>query len=400
MVAKYILPALAAIGSVAAQAGTCTASGGTTTIDSAAAATGLASCRTVRGSVVITRDAGAEVVISGPSQITGDLKVEDNDVIKSLSSNDLTIIGGSFLMDNVTQLSALNLPSLTRVKSLSWTTLNALDIPAIGPPGIVEAEDVLIQDTFLSSLAGIDVASLRTMKLVSNRRLSTFTTQLGNVSDELIISANGLELEVSMPNLKWIANMTIANVTQFSVPSLHTVNGSARFDFNFFGTFNAPNLTSTKSGDISFVGNSNLNNISIPLLTSIGGGLLIANNTNLADLDGFPKLKQVGGAIKLRGSFKELAFPALNDVKGAFDTSSTEDISTSCEAFKKLAPARSGGGGQIQGTYKCESNNEDANKDTGTGTGEGSDKSAASGLMTNSALLGLVGVFGLAQAFL
>ncbi|KAK1756862.1 hypothetical protein QBC47DRAFT_171208 [Echria macrotheca] len=402
MLSKVLLPALAAIGTVSAQSGTCTVS--TTTINNQADATALASCRTVQGTVLIAPGAGPSIDISGPSRITGDLRVLDNGVIESFKSNDLTIVGGAFTMQNVTRLSSLDMRSLTEVKTLNWRTLNALDTLSIGPPGLTKADEVTISDTFLSSLDGIDLASVRKMDINNNRRLTEFTTQLGNLSDNLNIQANGLQLQVSMPNLIWIANMTIANVTSFSVPSLAVVNGSARFDSNYFTTFSAPNLTATKSQDISFVGNANLKNISFPVLTQIGGALLIANNTALSELDGFPVLKTVGGAVKLRGNFTSVEFPALNDVKGAFDVSSTADISSSCDDFKKKASTKDGGNGQIQGTFSCTSNNANANSDTGTGTsgttGGDKPKDAAAGVTINTALLGLAAVAGLAQAFL
>jgi hypothetical protein len=99
-------------------------------------------------------------------------------------------------------------------------------------------------------------------------------------------------------------------------------------------------------------------------------------------------------------------FPALNDVKGAFDISSTNDIKAACDKFQKLAPTKQGGGNQIQGVYHCESNNAQANSDTGTntsssgtsGSGSGSGKgngSSASGLALNGAMLGLAVVGGL-----
>jgi len=326
MIAKILLPALVAIGSVSgewhalldlisgqmkltappsAQSATCTVSAGTTTINSQADATGLASCKTVKGSVLIGPLAGAAIDISGPSMITGDLKILDNRVLESFKSNDLTIVGGTFTMLNVTRLSSLSLPSLTKVKSLNWQTINALDTASIGPPGLTEAEDVIISDTFLSSLDGIDLTSVINMDINNNRRLVEFTTQLGNLSNRLNIQANGQDLVVSMPNLKWIANMTIANVSSISVPSLAAVNGSARFDSNSFQSFSAPNLTQTKSGDISFVGNAFLTNVSIPKLTLIGGGLLIANNSALEKINGFPLLKTIGGAVKMFGTFNE-----------------------------------------------------------------------------------------------
>ncbi|KAK4448272.1 hypothetical protein QBC34DRAFT_116820 [Podospora aff. communis PSN243] len=404
MIAKLLLPALAAIGSVSAQTATCTVS--TTTINSQADATGLAGCKTVRGSVLIAPLAGAAIDISGPSQITGDLKILDNRVLESFKSNDLTIVGGAFTMLNVTRLSSLVLPSLTRVKSLNWQTINALDTASIGPPGLTEAEEVIISDTFLSSLEGIDLSSVTNMDINNNRRLVEFTTQLGNLSNRLNIQANGQDLVVSMPNLKWIANMTIANVSSISVPSLATVNGSARFDSNTFQSFSAPNLTRTQSGDISFVGNAFLTNITLPKLTQIGGGLLIANNSALQKIDGFSQLKTVGGAVKMFGVFEEAEFPALNDVKGAFNVSSVADIEESCNKFKTLAPSSQGGNGKIQGRFDCVPLNAKAIDETGDGTGSGSGsgsgakKDAAAGLTLNTALLALGGLAGLAQALL
>ncbi|KAK1836014.1 hypothetical protein QBC39DRAFT_132118 [Podospora conica] len=402
MIAKVILPALVAIGSVSAQSATCTVV--TTTINSQADATGLAGCKTVRGSVLIAPQTGATIDISGPSTITGDLTLLDNGEIQSFRADDLTTVGGTWEMKNVTALSSLIFPSITKVKALDWQTLNALDTLTF-TSGLTQAEEVTISDTFLSTLTGIDLTTTKKMRIDNNRRLTSFTTQLRDLSDELRIQANGQRLEVNMPNLTWIANMIIANVTKFSAPSLATVNNSAKFDFNYFSDFAAPNLTRTQSGDISFVGNANLKNISMPRLTTIAGGLLIANNTALLNLDGLPALKTIGGAVKLRGSFDDVSFPALNDVKGAFDLSSTGDIENSCTDLKKIASSKDGGSGKIQGTFSCTSNNANANSDTSstTGTGGGSSKpkdDAAAGLSFNMVLLGFAGLAGLAQALL
>jgi len=397
MIARVVLPALVAIGSVSAQSATCTV--GTTTINSQADATVLAGCKTVRGSVLIAPQTGATIDISGPSTITGDLTLLDNGEIQSFRSDDLTTIGGTWEMKNVTALSSLLFASITKVKALDWQTLNALDSLSF-TKGLTQAEEVTISDTFLSSLNGIDLASVKKMRIDNNRRLTQFTTQLRDLSDELRIQANGQRLEVNMPNLTWIANMIIANVTKFSVPSLAVVNNSAKFDFNYFSDFSAPNLTKTQSGDISFVGNANLKNISLPRLTSVGGGLLVANNTQLIELTSLPALKTISGAVKLRGSFDVVTMPALNDVKGAFDLSSTGDIEKSCAEFKKIASAKDGGSGKIQGTFSCTSNNANANSDTSSTTGTGGSSKpkpdGAAGLSLNIALLGLAGLAGLA----
>lgn len=97
-------------------------------------------------------------------------------------------------------------------------------------------------------------------------------------------------------------------------------------------------------------------------------------------------------------------FPALNDVKGAFDISSTNDISAACDKFQKLAPSKQGGGGQIQGVYHCESNNAKANDDTGGNTsssgttggssGNSTTGNSGAGVAVNAAMVGLSVVGG------
>ena len=275
------------------------------TLQSIAEASGVSGCKTIKGSVVIGRAASGLIDLSGPSEIAGDLTLEDNRNVNSFTANDLTKIGGRFVIRNVTGMSELNIPKLRSTKAIEWTTFSFVNKLGIESPGITEADEVIIADTELKSLDGINITSVKKMDINNNRFLTSFETSLRDLSDFLNINANGLSLSVKMPNLVWIANMTISNVTQFAAPSLAVVNGSARFDSNYFESFSAPNLTKTVFGDISFVGNSNLKNITVPKLTNIAGGLLIANNTELTDLKGFAKLEEVGGAIKLRGSFDE-----------------------------------------------------------------------------------------------
>jgi hypothetical protein len=229
--------------------------------------------------------------------------VLNNGVLENLFSSSLTTVGGTFTMNNVTKLANLNFASLTAARVVKWQSVTNLNSATLGP--LSQADEVTVSDTFLDTLSSIDLTNVQKLDINNNRRLKTFSTKLNTLSDNLNIQANGIGLDVELPNLIWIANMTIANVTKFSVPSLKVVNGSARFDSNYFQTFAAPNLTKTESGDISFVGNGNLVNMTFPKLTSIGGGLLIANNTGLDQVTFFPKLTDVGGAVKLRGNFTE-----------------------------------------------------------------------------------------------
>lgn len=93
-------------------------------------------------------------------------------------------------------------------------------------------------------------------------------------------------------------------------------------------------------------------------------------------------------------------FPKLQSVRGAFDLSSTNDVTNDCKTLAKMAPTTQGGNGEIEGTFDCQSNNKEANQDTSgkTGSGEGvtggsgSDKtsgtknSGAAGLSVNAGL--------------
>ncbi len=292
--------------------------------------------------------------------------------MSDFSSSSLETIGGKFRLANLTALSSLSFSSLSEVGSIDWSTLTQLPSLNFGNPGITKAKSVIIADTFLQNIDGINVQSLSDMNINNNKRLTKFSTSIKSLSNVLNVQANGLNLDMEMPNLEWIANLTIANVTTFSAPSLKAVNGSMRFDSNYFESFIAPNLTEVQDGDVSFVSNPQLTNVSFPALEKIGGGLTIANNTALEEIDGFSSLERVGGAVAFRGSFTSVKLPEMDDVVGGFEVVSTEDIDSTCDTLSKLE------GGVIQGKYDCTGKAADANSNTGnadgsTGSGSGSD---------------------------
>lgn len=282
----------------------CTSS--TATINSAAEATALASaCKTFNGNIFINTGATGPLAFEGLGQVKGDFVAEHNGALTGLSSSTLNTITGAFKLSNLTGLSNLAFTSLDTVGSISWVALTALDTLTFGTPGITKANSVVISDTFLSTLDGIDVTSVTDLDINNNHRLTKWDSPLANLSSTMNFLANGADMTVSFNKLVWAAEMSINNITEFNVPALQTVNGSAAFGSNQFTSFSAPNLTSTKTGDISFVGNNKLQNITFPQLTTVGGALLIANNTALTTVNGFNKLKTIGGAIKLRGNFSE-----------------------------------------------------------------------------------------------
>ena len=117
----------------------------------------------------------------------------------------------------------------------------------------------------------------------------------------------------------------------------------------------------------------------------------IANNTELAKVDGFPALQDIGGAVALRGSFTDVELPDLKDVRGTFTIKSTADISSSCQKFEDNSAA-------LAIAPDCQGKVANANDDTSSGDDSSStddNKSAASPLsMSMSAVISLAAVAG------
>lgn len=97
--------------------------------------------------------------------------------------------------------------------------------------------------------------------------------------------------------------MTFRNCSTVDLPALANVTQDLGFYGNSMQTFSAPNLTAV--GGLIFVDNTALTNISIPQLTSANQSYQIANNTMLKQINGFPKLANIGGALDFNGNFTE-----------------------------------------------------------------------------------------------
>jgi hypothetical protein len=222
----------------------------------------------------------------------------------SLSGNDLNSIGGTMTLTSLTFLSTLSFPSLTSVKSIQWAHLTALQELTF-TQGISTADDILITDTQLNSLNGINLQTVQSMDINNNLYLQVISTQLANITQSLTIDANGQNLKVEFPNLVFAYNMTLRNISSISIPSLASVNTTLGFYGDYMTSVMAPNLTSV-GGDLAFIANAELTNISMPALTTVGGGVTIANNSALMTIDGFPSLKTTG-AINMSGNFSRYA---------------------------------------------------------------------------------------------
>lgn len=259
----------------------------------------------MQGSVEVSSDLTGVVALDGPTTIKGDLIVNNVTQLVRLASNTLAKIEGKFEMSGLTALSELQFTSLESVGEINWLHLPFLGEFAFGIAGVTEAKSVRVSDTFLGSLDGLNLATVDSLHINNNNRLVSYSTQLANVSTILEITSNNPKLNITLANLVWAEEIRIGNAASLEVPSLEVINGSMYLDQNSFESFSAPNLTMSDKGAISFTNNTQLTNISLPQLETIGGGLTILNNTALEKIKGFPKLEEVGGAVLFGGEFTE-----------------------------------------------------------------------------------------------
>lgn len=362
MIASRLIPALAVL-SVAAAQSICSATG-TATITNSAQAAAYTGCKKIAGSIAISPSAQGIIELNGPTEIGENLIVSDVGELTTLNSDSIVTIGGSFTLTNLTKLSILTFNKLDEVKDINWITLQALDLIAFAS-NVTKADTVVIGNTFLSNLKGINLDTVNTLDISNNNRLRLFTSDLTTVNDTLVIGNNGQNLAVSFPELTFAANMTFRNISSIDLPNLTKVGGTLGFYGTFIKEVSAPKLTevgvfTTGDGGLALVANSKLTEIDMPLLKSVGGAYQIANNTQLSNIE-FPALERVGGAVDFSGTFSTPKLAKISDVRGGFNMQSTTEID--CSGFESLHSSKA-----IQGTFVCKSTVQDAKSNDGTTT--------------------------------
>jgi len=355
----------------------------------------ISSCGTIKGDIIVGTDV-TQFKLDSVQGIEGDFVIEKATKLLSIDMPAVRFINGEFRLKGLTILNSLSAPQLSKVGSINWVTLPALQALTF-TKGVTEADNVLISDTQLGTLDGINLKSVGTFDINNNKQLRQVELQLQNVTEALKIEFNkfgGKSVAVSLPNLANARNVTFRDASSVSVPSLQIVQNSIAFINNTFETIFLPNLTDVGES-IAWVSNTKLTNISCPLLTEVGGTFQIANNTKLTDVDGFPKLETVGGAVDMAGTFQNASLPSLQDVRGGFNLQSTAKFD--CSGFESLKDDQ-----VVKGDdFTCAGDKDVAeSKDGSTSTvgGKAGKSSAAGGLVVNGGLL--VATFMAAVAFL
>ncbi|KAF8458831.1 hypothetical protein BGX38DRAFT_1138421 [Terfezia claveryi] len=346
----------------------------------------IASCQSLSGDVVIGEDI-QNVSFENLQSVGGNFIADNAANLVSITIPKLQTIKGEFRLQKCQSLQTISAPALTRTGKITWIALALTSFNA----KISEAQSVTISDTKLTSLDGIDLKNVNRFDVNNNQYLKSVTMNLQTISEALSMGFNAKSIAISFPALIWSNNMTITGAGSFNFPTLQHVNGSMNFLNTSVTSVACKNLTVIEQ-TLAFIGNDKVTELDFPILTQIGGGFKIHNNSQLVNINGFPKLKQVDGAIDFVGNFKNASLPSLEDVRGGFNLQTTEEFD--CSDFSAARDDK-----VIKGdSFVCKS--KEANPTTADGTPgadgktdntgtSGGNRNGGAGLVGISAFLGI-----------
>ncbi|KAK6456262.1 3-prime end of extracellular mutant protein [Scheffersomyces xylosifermentans] len=292
----------------------------------------VAACQTAVGDITIYGDAFGSIELTGVEQIFGSLHVKNATQAVTLNAPTLQLVSGTLELNANTILQNLNLAQLTTVGSLNFNALPALEQTGL-TAGITSADSIVIADTGLTSLSGINVYELKTFDVNNNQDIDTIDSGLQSVTDSLSISYNAEKVDVILDQLTSANNVFLQSINSLSANNLTTVNGSLAVSSSSVDEVQFKGLTNIGKS-LTINKNDNLETLDFPKLTNIGGALQISDNEHLRSFDGFPELKTIGGSVDINGTFDNGTFESLQRVAGGFNLKSEGDVS--CDEFKKL----------------------------------------------------------------
>ncbi|KAF9983610.1 hypothetical protein BGZ75_004907 [Mortierella antarctica] len=301
----------------------------------------IAACSSFSGTLTVSGTSLSSLSWPALTSLTGSISVSSNPNLNVLSLNGLESSTGTISLFNNTILSAFNVPNLETINVLEIVTapnLRQLPLPSVNSLNTLKVEDTGLDNsgalpwTTLRKVMDLGVSNNKFLKAIDMPSLIT-------VSGRFVVAANGLMegkgpgSSLHLNNLTSVSNCTLRHLTDIEVPALTSVGSSLAFDETSIKDIIVPNLQ-TVGQTLSIVSNNLLSNVSFAELTTIGGALLIANNTALTTVDGFGKLKDISGVLNMRGAFTTVSLPAVSTVQGGMSVLSSTNFD--CSTLSKV----------------------------------------------------------------
>ena len=185
----------------------------------AADASQVASCTTYSGSIAVptdlsdtTNDNGHNSLsIDGVQKIVGNVTINDAVSLESLSFGSLRSLSG-LQLGNLTVLSQLSMPQIQSISQMNLTGIPALQTFSFGNDGITQTSSILITNTGLTSLQGLDqLDTVDSFNVNNNQGLQNITLGVTSIKNAINIAANdGFQsgLVTAFPQLQTAMNMT------------------------------------------------------------------------------------------------------------------------------------------------------------------------------------------------
>lgn len=291
----------------------------------------ISGCETFKGDIILSSPI-ASAVLNGVEKIEGSFTANNITTLSSIAAPQLTEIENNLDLRILESLTSASFPALTTVGNINFITMNKIDGIDFAA-GVSKASSVIISDTSLKTLKGLDFENLQLLNINNNKYLTAMDFSLKSVN-ELDISSTANNVEINLPFLTTAHNMTFRDAKTINIANVSQVNSTLSFVNTSVSSISVPKLSSIE-GSLAIVSNHDLTNVSFPKLTQIGGGFQVANNSKLEKLSGFPELETVGGAIEFIGSFEDADLPKLDTVRGGVVVeSNSEDFN--CSSWNEL----------------------------------------------------------------
>lgn len=320
------------------------------TITSARDLMDISDCTVIPGNVHVSAFDSDILYLGSIQEINGDLRVENCSSLVAIDAQSLNTVGGVLELNTLNSLTALSFPRLESVKTLKWQVLPILTVLNLDS-GIKQISSIIMSDTSLTGFGGFNVDTLATLIVNNNRYLEKIESTVTEIPGRLLIAANAHNVEVSLPFLTSVKDITIKDAETIDLGSLQVVEQNADFSQNRFALLDLPNITSVGK-TLSIAKNNKLKQVNFDNLSEVGGGLMVIDNDLLKNMDFFSSLKSVGGAIEFHGDIDSNHFNGLKLVKGsAILKSSSQNFD--CTDWMRNEVGRVVRGGKIEcGTGK------------------------------------------------
>ncbi|CAI6338300.1 unnamed protein product [Periconia digitata] len=385
---KYALPILAAATFASADCPTSDTVNIKSTSD-----VSFSDCSSYKGKITLDKDFSGDLSFGNDlEEIDGDLLIEDNANIKRVDGPAIKKISGTFSIKRTPELAALSFPLLDEAKKLEMEGLPNLRNLNFDSE-ISSVDELSIENTQLQDLKGINLNKTNSIRIIANGAIANISMGIKNMTGAIEIKDNNADVTISFPNLEHAGNMSYRAVGNLSLPSLKEVSpGSFGIQNSKMGSFYASNFTDVKDALI-IANNTELADLHVPALQKVGTSYRIESNDKLSEIN-MPALEDVGAALDISGkNLTSVKTEKLDHVKGVFNLQSEASLGDSCKFYDDLN--KKGDLGPKK-QYTCKGDlNKASNAGAGTASGSnGSDPSDSAAVPVQvQTYLGLAGLF-------